>query len=631
MSVARKGKRKKKLASPKEGRFWTECRGPLVLIAAGTIAYINSFRGIFIFDDLDLPKNLAIQTLWPPWGALFAQANISRPLVGLSLAVNYALSGFDVWSYHLVNLAIHLIAGLLLFGIVRRTLLNPRLSSRFGEHSTGLALSIALIWLVHPLQTQSVTYIIQRGESQMGMFYFLTLYCVIRSDQSSRKGLWYGAAVAAATLGMLSKQIMVTAPIVVLVYDFLFLSGSLAQSLRKRWPLYAGLAASWAVLAATIIAAPRNPTAGFAVQSISPWDYFKSEFGVIIYYIRLSFWPDPLCLDYAWPKAVSAGRVLPYAMAVLALESATAWALWKRKPIAFLGVWFFGILSVSSTFMPFSDLAFEHRMYLSLAAVVVLAVLAGYTLMRRAGGVRLPAGDTRLKSRMAVASLAVALLASILVVLTIRRNADYGDGVRMWQDAASKRPENARALTNLGEFLAKRGDLNQAVQAFSQAVKVNPDYALAHENLGMALVQENKPDEAIDQLSSAIQIDPTSYDGYTRLGAALASKQRFDEAEAAFSKALAIVPDYAPALANLGFAQERQGKTEDALNSLNKALPHTATNNLSARIHFSIGTIMASRGDSSGAVREYREALKLEPGFTPAREKLDHLSGPAAP
>jgi tetratricopeptide (TPR) repeat protein len=624
--VARKKKRKGK--DPKS-RSTTNPHPALAcalaLAAIGTLVYVNSFHGIFIFDDLDLPKNLLIRTLWPPWGALFDASNVSRPLIGLSLAINYAISGLDVWSYHLLNLSIHLAAGLTLFGIIRRTLINPRSTEKFGRHATLLALSIALIWLVHPLQTQSVTYIIQRGESLMGLFYLLTLYCVIRGADSQRNGLWYAAAVAACACGMLSKQVMVTAPLVVLIYDFLFLSSSLRDALRKRAVLYGALALTWVVLAATIIAAPRNLTAGFATQSISPWDYFKSEFGVIVHYIRLSLWPDSLCLDYDWPRAVSAGQIIPYAIVVVTLEAVTVWGLWKRKPAAFLGVCFFGILSVTSSFMPLTDLAFEHRIYLSLAALIALVILGGYALLQRwlHSNARSHKPD---RSAAAILVVAVTVVGAALCLLTIRRNADYNDGITMWRDVATKRPDNARAYHNLATFLAQKGRIDEASDAVRKAIELRPDYAEAHETLGMLLVQRGNLNDAIAEFNRVIEINPKDYEAYTRLGAALANQQKLDEATAALSKALAIFPDYGPALANLGFAQERQGKTDEAINSLNEALQHLATSDLAASIHLSLGNLMAARGQASDAAAHYREALRLKPDFVPAQQRLKQLS-----
>ncbi|MGH9831146.1 MAG: hypothetical protein ACREDR_48705, partial [Blastocatellia bacterium] len=147
-------------------------KGASVLAVLGVLTYATSLNCPFIFDDRDfILQNESIYRLWPPWPALFAAKNVSRPLIGLSTAINYAISGASPWSYHLFNLLVHICAALALFGIARRTLLTEGLKKRFGNHSTALALTIASIWLVHPLQTAAVTYLIQRCESLIGMFY----------------------------------------------------------------------------------------------------------------------------------------------------------------------------------------------------------------------------------------------------------------------------------------------------------------------------------------------------------------------------------------------------------------------------------------------------------------------------
>ncbi|MGB2987435.1 MAG: glycosyltransferase family 39 protein, partial [Phycisphaerae bacterium] len=230
------------------GRRVFRCRFlPILLVLSGLIVYLNSFAGVFIFDDtVHILESERIRHLWPPWDLLARR----RPTLELSLAVNYAIGGLGVWGYHAFNLAVHVLAGLTLFGIARRTLMHERCRDRLGQASHWLALTIALIWLVHPLQTQSVTYIIQRSESLMGLFYLLTLYCVIRGAESPLRYRWYLAAVIACALGMGSKAVMVTAPLVVLLYDRVFLSPSFSEAFRKRWGLYSGLAANWGILAA---------------------------------------------------------------------------------------------------------------------------------------------------------------------------------------------------------------------------------------------------------------------------------------------------------------------------------------------------------------------------------------------
>ncbi|HEV7822669.1 MAG TPA: glycosyltransferase family 39 protein, partial [Burkholderiales bacterium] len=223
------------------------------IVFIGALVYSNSFAGRFIFDDRTILEDASIRQLWPPWTAMFSPNNVARPVIGLTFAINYWISGLEVWSYHLLNLLIHLLAALALFGIVRRALLGERMRQHFGTAAATLAASVALVWAVHPLQTQSVTYIIQRGESLMGLMYLATLYAVIRAAQSASKR-WIIAAVIACAVGMATKPVMATAPIIALLFDVIFITGSLKTSLRRRWALYATLGSTWIILAATIAA-----------------------------------------------------------------------------------------------------------------------------------------------------------------------------------------------------------------------------------------------------------------------------------------------------------------------------------------------------------------------------------------
>ena len=259
---------------------------PFVVIAPTILVYANSFNGVFLFDDAPhIVHNERIQHLRPLAGLLSGQ----RPIIDLSLAINYALGKLNVWGYHAINLGIHLLAALALYGVIRRTLSRNQLADRFGSSSGPLAAVAALIWAVHPLQTQSVTYIIQRSESLMGLFYLLALYCLIRSVDSVRRRVWQLAAVACCASGMGSKAVMVTAPLVLFLYDWVFLSKSAAIAARRRWTLYLGLAATWGVPWLTGVAggvlnpSTRGASVGFGFKGIMPLDYFLTQFGVIVH------------------------------------------------------------------------------------------------------------------------------------------------------------------------------------------------------------------------------------------------------------------------------------------------------------------------------------------------------------
>ena len=389
----------------------------MILLAAGIWAYDTSMAGVFLFDDAPaIMDNPHIRTLWPLTVSMNAPAGSTltgRPVAGLTFAINYAFAPAyakdamspeslrmpsdhedpfyaNVWGYHAVNIFIHLMASLLLFGIVRRSLRTSKLRERFGSASTVLGFFAALIWLLHPLHTESVTYIVQRVESLAGLFYLLTLYCAIRaSEAEGRANWWTAASVAACALGMASKEIMVTAPVAVWLWDFVFLDGRAPA----RWRLYAGLGATWAVLAAVLVSSAEAQSALQLLVSSegqarsldfslgwTRWSYLCTQAGVIVHYLRLAIVPVPLVFSYFdWAPARSLVSVAPQAALLAALLGFSVVALVRRRPLGFLGAWFFLILAPTSSVVPIpTEVAAEHRMYLPLAAVVTLAVLSAY-------------------------------------------------------------------------------------------------------------------------------------------------------------------------------------------------------------------------------------------------------------
>jgi tetratricopeptide (TPR) repeat protein len=543
----------------------------ILLTVVVLLAYSNSLGGPFIFDDTEIASSLAIRSLWPPWQSMFTPLYVTRPLVGLTIAINYAISGLNTWSYHALNLLIHLSAGLTLFGVVRRSLLMPALRDRFGERATELALVISMIWLVHPLQTQSVTYIIQRGESLMGLFYLLTLYFAIRSIEAQNRRLWTASAIVACIAGMMSKQVMTTAPLMVLLYDVLFEAGSLKTAIKSRWRLYLGLAASWGVLAATALAAPPSPTAGFGINKVSAISYFASQMHVISHYLWLCVWPAHLVLDYAWPPDTRAIDVAPYAVFIGGLCLLTIWALLKKRAAGFLGAWFFGILALTSSLLPIADIANEHRMYLSLAAVVSLVVLAAYRFWERWVIAFLPAARAPMLAR-SIAMSGVAAVVVTLLFLTMRRNVDYQSPLVIWQDVVNKRPENSRAHTNVGRALAELDRMDEAVEHFEAACKYDINSPSAHSNLGQALVALGRLEEGKRELMLALRIKPDySYPHYN-LGKVLAAEGKLDEAIPHFLAAVQSDPSHAEAYYNLGLSYEKENRLAEAINSYRQAV-----------------------------------------------------------
>jgi len=592
---------------------------PLLLIGVGLITYHNSFSGPFIFDDLPpIKDNSHIRHLWPIWEALSTPARSSlsgRPFVSLSLAINYAISGFNVWSYHLFNLSIHLLATLTLFGVIRRTLLTPRLQGKYGEQASAIALAVALIWMVHPLLSDGINYIINRTELLMGLFFLLTLYCVIQGSREHRRKFWYGGALIACGLGMCSKEVMALAPITVMLYDRIFLSVSWREMLRTRWVLYVGLISSWLLLIPLVFKGQATVgAAGFHFEDLTPWDYLRTQCGVILHYLQLCVWPHPLSLDYdGWPVAKSWGAILPATLVVFATIGATVWALRYRPCMGFLGAWFFLILAPTSSFLPIrTEIAAERRMYLPLAAVVTLMVLVGHRLL----DILFPRRWQWLK---------IAFVSGVVVVLafvTIRRNEDYRSELRIWQDTVQKRPNNPRAHYNLGIVLAAQGKTEEAFAHYSEALQLNPYYADAHNNLGMILSGQGKNDEAIAHYVEAIRINPDKERIHYNLAIALDSKGNREDAIAHYSEAVRINPEFVEAHNNLGMALAAQGKTADAIVQYVEAL-RVKPDHVRARYNLAIA--LASQGKLDEAIQHYLEVVRLSPNYAEAHNNLGLL------
>jgi tetratricopeptide (TPR) repeat protein len=542
----------------------------LLIIAAAILVYLTSFRGAFLFDDEDaIINNPHCRSLWPLQDAMSARTQspaAGRPVVALSLAFNYALGGLDPWTYHAFNLAIHVLAGLTLFGVIHRTLGSPHLRDQCGPSARPIAAVASLLWLIHPLQTESVTYIIQRAESLVGLFYLLTLYCAVRGFLAGRPKPWFLLAVLACILGMASKEVMATVPLVVLLYDRTFWVRSFREILSRRTGFYTGLAATWLVLLFLVRSGPRSDTAGFGLEYLSPLEYAASQPGVILHYLRLCLWPHPLCLDYAWPVASTPAEVMLPGVVIAVLLLAVAWSLKRWSPAGFLGAWFFIALAPSSSIVPIRDLAFEHRMYLPLAAVVTLAVVIGQRLLLPTSASR----SNRLRRTLAVA-LAV-VVAVPLGYATSRRNLDYADVETMWRTIAANRPWNPRAHCGVAAALAARGDLAGARAGYQTALGIDPLDPITHNNLGGVLANLGRYDEAVDHFAEAVRLNPRFVVAQTSLGNALRLKGDLEGAVAAHRKAIEIDPTWADARYNLGLDLEVQGDEAAAADAFSAAL-----------------------------------------------------------
>lgn len=582
-----------------------------LLLALFTLAaYANTFAVPFIFDDpSSILTNPTIRSLWPPWAALAPPPLVTvsgRPVVNFTLALNHAISGTDPWSYHVGNLLIHLAAGLLLFGMVRRTLLSPALAEIFGASALPLAALAAMLWLLHPLQTESVTYVVQRVESLMGLWYLLTVYAFVRGVSEGCKAPWLALSVVACLLGMGSKEVMASAPLLVLLYDRTFVAGSFAAAWRTRWRYYGALAATWLLLAWLVFGTQsRGGTAGFGTE-VSAVSYALTQLRALALYLQLSLWPQPLVFDYGAGLVRHATDVVLPGLLIAVLAGGTMWALWRRPSIGFAGAWFFAIIAPSSSIIPVAtQTAAEHRMYLPLAAVIVAVVLAAHAWLGR---------------RALIAGLVAAM---ILAGLTFQRNALYRDELALWADTVAKRPENPRAHYNLAEILARAGRRPEAAAAYEAAIRLDPDYAEAYNNLGVLLNQLGRPKEAWEKFERSVRIDPGNAVSQNNLGDSLAQHGRLGEGIAHFETALQLQPDYPEALNNLGGALLQLSRTAEAIVRFERVLKLKPD---FAEAHSNLGLALLQGGRLDAAKEHFAAVVKLAPRDASAHSNLGYIA-----
>ncbi len=454
----------------------------LVLITAGLGLYWHTLSAPFLFDDaVAIVDNASIREASP--AVMAAPPNTptaGRPVVNATLAFNYALGGLDVSGYHLFNIAVHVCCALLLFGIVRRTLETggtaDLASARSTVPPTVVAFAAALLWLVHPLQTECVSYVTQRSESIMALFFLLTLYAAIRR--------WTVVAIIACAMGMASKESMVTAPLLVVLYDWAYRNEPWRQVLARRRRLYVGLAATWIVLLAVTVTGPRAETVGFG-NGVTAWQYGLNQCVVVVEYLGRVVWPDGLLVDYGFPRTLTLAEAAPWALVLIGLLGLTAVLLVWRPRLGYPAAWFFVVLAPTSSIVPIAtEVAADRRIYLALAGLAVLAAAGGVAMFEAAG--KHLGGPTRRRPRLAgLAVLAVVVTA--LSTVSWRRAAMYRDPVSLWEQAVEAHPRNHRALTNLAVVLAREGRYAEATVKMLRALAIDPDSTITSDNLAALL------------------------------------------------------------------------------------------------------------------------------------------------
>jgi protein O-mannosyl-transferase len=586
--------------SPAQVR-WAACAIAVVAL----VAFHNALSGEFVLDDqASIVENRTIRALWPFSTLLMppAEAGVGgRPLANLTYAVNHAISGQAVWSYRALNVMLHMAAALLLFGTVRRTVAFPVLRKRFGAHTLPIGALAAAVWAAHPLTTAVVDYVSQRTEQLMALCYLAALYAFIRAANTGLRR-WKVLCVASCAAGMASKEVMVTAPVMIALYDRTFVAGSFRAAWCARRRLYAALAGTWLLLAYLMLTTTlADRGVGFGLGP-AWYEYALTQSHALLRYLRLALWPHPLVFDHGWAFVRNGAGAVPYAAGAAALI-AGACALLRFRPLAgFAACWFLVILAPTTSIVPIIQQPIaESRVYLPLAGVVAAGVVAAWSAI----GAR------------TIAAGAVLVLA--LVAATIDRNRDYRTAEILWSDTIARAPGNARAHNNLAAVRLRAGDASAAVHHASAALGLAPAYPDAHSNLASALLQLGRVEEAVAHFEVALRARPDLADTHYNLGEALLHAGKVERAISHLEAALRLDPGHARAHNNISVAWLQEGRVAQALAHA-QAAATLAPELYTAR--YNLGNALLRAGRAGEAIGHFQAALRLEPGFAPAANNL---------
>ena len=484
--------------------------------------YAPALRAPLIFDDpLVFLQNPTLQRLWPPSVALQPPANTpvaGRPVANYSFALNYAVNdwfgadqqpdaglAYSTFGFHIGNLLLHLLCGALIFGILRRTLRSQRYDDWWAAHADAGAFAVVALWLLHPIQTEAVDYLAQRTELLVSVCYAGTLYASIRAwdaGSAQAKRSWLALAIVVCLLGMGSKEVMISAPIIVILYDRAFHFTTWRQIERGgRLGFYLALLATIGVLIALVAGVPRAGTVGFHL-GITWYQYLYTQAWAILHYLRLVAWPNRLTLDYGTrPTAGLAGIPGLVVLAAFGVATVVAWTRASRWGwLGFLGAWFLLLLGPSSSVVPINtEIAAERRIYLALVAVLVLLVV-GLEALRRAVARRYA---TDVRSPWLIPSAFMTPACARICILRPPRSTRGANCMRIPSrsggELAEQKSANPRVYDNLAVAILRR-DLTResdAVGLWNRAIGADSGYAAGWYKLGLVIaLSHQKLDDA---------------------------------------------------------------------------------------------------------------------------------------
>ena len=596
-------------SSARPSRLW-----PALIVLAGAATYANGLTNPFIFDDFgSVVRNPTIRDLTDLETVLSPPADTSvahRPLVNLSFAVNYAIGELHVIGYRILNLALHLACALLIFAIARRTLVAAGSGGTRVAPSPRAAVvagTIALVWVVHPLNSEVVDYISERSDSMMALCLLAALYASAYAQESSRPLRWRITSVASCAAGMACKETMVVAPIVILLYDGIYLAGGsvsgIGAALRARWRYYAALAATWALLVPSVLSSASISSGGFSSAEATSWTYLLNQTEIVTRYFRLAIWPSSLVNYYGWARPLTLTDVwIPAAFLTAIAFASVVWFL-KAPRVGVLAVWVFVLLAPTSSIIAIAaEVGAERRMYLPLVCIVALAIIGLDRMWRAAKPVLWVVGA----------------MTVVLAIVTTVRNREYSSALTMARTVLARWP-TPMAHHLVGAELSFAGRRDEAIAELSIAAR---DYAPARYYLGRELGAAERFDDAVEALQAFVRDEPRAPVvpmAHGLIADALVRRQRVAEAIPHYRIWLEADRSNATAWSSLALALLRTGRLDEAAGHAQQAVSLRPAEPVG---HDVLARILAAQGKIDDARREFSRALELDPNYAPAREGL---------
>ncbi len=579
----------------------------------GIFVYSNTFHSPFHFDgERCIAENVSIRNLthlraiWDYWPTRFTTF--------LSLAFNYHFNGLRVFGYHVVNLVVHLTSAIVVRWFIILTFCTPAMKNKeITRHAKSIAFFAGLLFVAHPIQTQAVTYVIQRATSMATLLYLtsLSLYIKARLSQNQRLapaiyGFYYGSSMVAALLGMLTKELFVTLPLMMLLYEFCFLGVKKNVNWRYIVPFLI-------ILLLIILVMMIDSESGIsgamrrlaeAAGGMSRGHYFSTQFRVLVTYLRLLFVPLNQNLDYDYPiwKSLWEIPTLASGAALLLILAAGILLFPRYRLISFCIFWFFLTLSVESSVIPLADVIFEHRLYLPMVGYSIFLPTIIYYICRK-------------KLKLRIVKVILLIIITFYSVLAYTRNEVWKSQFALWDDTVTKSPGKARPYANRASAYFNLGLYGEAISDCNRALSINPNREIAYNNRGLAYLEIGEFDKAISDFNQVLRIDPNHEDAYNNRGTGYFRKGEFDRAISDFSQVLRIDPNHEKAYDNRGTGYFRKGEFDKAISDFNQAV---RINPNYASPYHNRGIAYERIGEYDKAMFDFNQVLRIDPNHEKA-------------